>query len=103
MVIDDDQIEFEIRALRERTLNGFENSLLAIPDRDDYAGFHWKCFHGSRNFLEVRLQPGTDSFEMRCRNALHFNLVIAIARIHIIELPLTYRPRINYRCAIQRF
>src|SRR5208282_357369 len=103
MVIDDDYIEFEIGALDEGALNGVKNCPLAIPNRDNDAGFYWKCFRGSWNFLEVRLQPGADSFEMRRRDALHFDLVIAIARINIIELLLTRRPRINHRRAVQRF
>ena len=95
MVIDDDHIEFEISALGEGALNRVENCPLAIPNRDDDAGFYWKCLCCSRNFLEVRLQPCADSLEMRRRDALHFDLVIAIARIHIVELLLTCRPRIN--------
>src|SRR6266852_5772881 len=100
MVIDDDHIEVEISALDEGALNGVKNRPLTIPNRDDDAGFDWKCFRCSRNFLEVRLQPGTDSFEMRRCNALHFDLVIAIARIHIVELLLTRPLRINYRRAV---
>ena len=75
MVIDDDHVEFEISALGEGALNGVENCPLAIPNRDDDAGFYRKCFRWSGNFLEVRLQPGADSFEMRRRDGLHFDLV----------------------------
>ena len=103
MVIDDDHVEFEISALDEGALNRVENCPLAILNRDDDAGFYWKRFCVSWNFLEVRLQPGADSFEMRRRNAFHFDLVVAIARIHIVELLLIRRPRINRRRAVQRF
>ena len=103
MIIDDDHIEFEIGALGEGALNGVENCPLAILNRDDDAGFHRKRFRRGWNFLEARLQPGADSFEMRRRDAFHFDLVIAIARIHIIELLLTRRPRIDRRRAVQRF
>ena len=62
MVIDDDHIEFEIGALDEDALNGLENCSLAIPHRYDDTGFHRKCFRRGWNLLEVRLQPGADSF-----------------------------------------
>src|SRR5579859_6396820 len=40
---------------------------------------------------------------MRGRDALHFDLVITIAWIHIIEMLFAGRPRINHRGAVQRF
>ena len=103
MVIHDNHVEFKISALNQGALSGVENCPLTIPNRDDNAGFYWKCFRCSRNFLEVRPQPGTDSFEMRRRDALHFDLVIAIARIHIVELLLIRRPCITHRRTVQRF
>ncbi len=100
MVIDDDYIEFEISALHEGALNGVEDCPLATSNRNHDAGFYGKCFRCGRNSLELRLQPRTDSFEMRGRDALHFDLIIAIERINIVELLFTGRPRINRRCAV---
>src|SRR5207302_4385223 len=79
-----------------------ENGSLSIPYRYDDACFYRRGFRPIRHFLEARLEPGTDSFEMRRCHALHFNLVIAIARIHIIELLLAGRPHIGERRAVQR-
>src|SRR5216683_6008502 len=103
MIIDHDHIKFEISALGEGALNGVENCPLAIPNRDNDAGFYRKCFRRGWNALEVRLQPGANSFEMRRRDALHLDLIITIARIYIIELLLTRRPRIDHRRVVQRF
>src|ERR1022692_2571178 len=62
MVIDDDHVEIEISSLNECALNGLENCPLPISNRYDDAGFHWKGFRCGWNFLEVRMQPGIDSF-----------------------------------------
>src|SRR2546426_8014384 len=102
MVIKDDHIEVEIRALGESALYRVENGSLSIPYGYDDAGFYRKCSDPIRHSIEARLEPGTDSFEMRSRHALHFDLVIAIARIHIIELLLTGRPHIGHGGAVQR-
>src|ERR1700730_11969007 len=75
MVIDNDQIEFEIGALGQSALNGVENCPLAIPHRYDDAGFYRKCFRSNWNLIKVRRQPGADSFQMRRRDSLHFDLV----------------------------
>jgi len=103
MVIDNDYVELEVSALDEGTLNGFENCPLAIPNRDDDAGLNWKKFSATGTSPNCGLQACTDSFEMGRRDALHFDLVVAIARIHIVELLLTRRPRINRRRVVQRF
>src|ERR1700687_850551 len=103
MVIDDDDVEFEIGALGEGAVHGFEDCPLATTNRDDDAGLYGKYLRRGWNLLEVRWQPRADSFEMCGRDALHFDLVIAIARIHIVELLLARRPRINHRRAVQWF
>src|SRR6266850_1341666 len=95
MVIDDDYVEVEIRALPESALHSVENGSLSIPHGYDDAGLYRRCSRPIRHFLEARLEPGTDSFQMRRCHALHFNLVVAIAWIHIIELLLTGRPHIG--------
>src|SRR5438067_10858195 len=102
MIINDDNIEVEIRVLPENTLDGIENGSLSIPYRYDDACFYRKCPGRLRHFFEARLEPGTGSFEVRSCHPLHFDLVIAITRIHIIELLLTGRPHICDGRAVQR-
>src|SRR5437763_1574887 len=102
MVIDYDNVEVESSFLEQRTLNGVENGSFAVPDRDNDARLHRKLFRHGRQGLETRFEPGADTLEMFGRNSLHFDLIIAILRIDIIELLLTCGPRIQNRCGIER-
>src|SRR5260370_23361466 len=102
MVIDHNHVEVEIGVLAEGTLNRVDNDSFAISYGYDDAGFHQKRSCRKWNFLKARLEPHTDSFEMRRRDALHFDLVIAITLIHVIELLLPARPHIDHRRAVQQ-
>src|SRR5579885_110631 len=86
MIVYDYYIEVEIGALGERTPDGIMDGTLAVADRDDDAGFDRKWSGRRRNLVEARLQPCADALEMRRRDLFHLDLIIAIARIYIVEL-----------------
>src|SRR5207245_10827071 len=86
MVIDHDNVEIEIRTLAECALDGIKDRSFAILHGYNDAGLDGKFLAGKGNFREARLEPRTDTLQMAGGNLLHFDLIIAIAGIDIIEL-----------------
>ena len=102
MVIDDDNVQMEIRPLAERALDGIADRSFTIPDGYDDAGLNRKFFISSRNLLEARFEPCADTFEMRSGNLLHLDLVITITGIDILKLLLFNRTRFGIPRVVQR-
>ena len=67
-------------------MDGIEDRSFAILHRYNDAGLDGKFLAGKGNFCESRLEPRTDTFQVPGGNPLHFDLIIAIAGIDIIEL-----------------
>src|ERR1051326_2222405 len=103
MVVNHNHIELKIGLLTEHAPDGVDDCSLAISHRYNNAGFQWKFFSRSGNSFESWFQTSADSLEVRRRNLLHFDLVIAVTRIHIVELLLACGTRVGSRCAVQWF
>src|SRR5881396_3859316 len=86
MVIDHNNVEIEIGTLAECALDGIEDRSFAIFHGYNDAGLDGKFLAGKGNFREARLEPRTDTFQVPGGNLLHFDLIIAIPGIDIIEL-----------------
>src|SRR6267142_14938 len=97
MVIDNDDVKSEIGFLAKGTPHSLQNGSLAIPDRDDNAGVHGELLRRSGHLPECRLEICSDPLQMLRSDAFHLDLIVAITRIHIIELLLAGRPRIQNR------
>src|SRR5690349_14768542 len=95
MIVHDNNIETEIGPLIEDAVYRIEDGLFAISDRYDDTCFYRKCFVRSWNGVEIRLEPCRGSLQMRGSDALHFDLILAIPRIDVIELFFACGPHIR--------
>src|SRR6185369_14326326 len=102
MVIHNDDVEVKAGLLSKHALNGIENRSLTIFYRNHDTVAPQELLVRCRHGLKARLEPGADAFEMLRRDGFHFNLVIAILWIDVVELLLPGRPRVGDRCGIKR-
>src|ERR1051326_8501014 len=100
MIVDNDDVETKIRLLVENAANRIENRLLAVSNGDDHTRLYRKVIGTGWNRLEARLEVRPHAFQVFGRDVFHFDLVNAVARIHVIELLLPGGPEIRQRSCV---
>ena len=87
VVVDHDDIIFEVRLLREGRVDGIADGLFAVVDGNHHRSLHIKLLLVEvRPTIIRRIDLGTDLLQMGCGGILHLYLHLAIAGIHIVEL-----------------
>ena len=87
VVVDHDDIVFEVGLLREGRVDGVADGLLAVVDGDDDG-----CLYVELLFVEVRttvvrgVYLGADLRQMGRGSLLHLNLHLTVAWVHVVEL-----------------
>src|SRR5262245_30780062 len=101
VVVDNNDVKIEIRSLAESTLHGIQNCPVAILDWNHDAGATSKYIARSWHRFEFRLEPCPCAFQIVRDYAFHFDLVITIFGINIVELPLSRWTEVRRRCRIE--
>ena len=87
MVIDDNDIIFEHRLLRQGTLNGITDSLHTVIDGNDDGSLEVKRLFIIVDVLILHgVNQCTDFAQMVRAGLLHLHLHIAVGRVHVVEL-----------------
>ena len=103
MVVDHDDVERKLCPLRQRTLYGVANGLCTVED-----GNHHRCLNGKILLVEVDvgIRSGVNQrmycFQMLRARRLHLDLHVAVAWVHIVELPLAALARVEFYGGVEQ-
>src|SRR5262245_31990048 len=102
MVVDNDHVVGKPCFLAERALNGVENRTFTIAYRNNDAGLNGVRRVTSRDGTKLGRQPRADATQMCGGYLLHFDLIIAVAGIDVIELSFAGWTRVHNRRDVKR-
>ena len=103
MVVDHNHVERKLCPLRQCTLYSIANGLCTIED-----GNHHRCLNGKILLVEVdvSIRGGVNQrmycFQMLRARRLHLDLYVAVAWVHIVELPLAALARVEFYGGVEQ-
>ena len=101
VVVNDDDVVFEVCLLLQCTSDGVEDSLLTVSDGDNHRSLYWKVLLVEVGILiVVGIHESPDGIEMARSHLLHLNLHLTVGGIDIIELLHTACPEVAFLLCI---
>ena len=101
VIVNDDDVVFEVCLLLQCTSDGVEDSLLTVSDGDNHRSLYWKVLLVEVGILiVVGIHESPDGIEMARSHLLHLNLHLTVGGIDIIELLHTACPEVAFLLCI---
>ena len=103
VVVDDNDVESEVRLLRECAAHGVGYGAYAVAHGYDDGGFDGEIPGVELRLVElVGSQPRADGLEVVRTHAFHLQLHVALARVDVVELLLAAGARVGQGFGVQR-